>query len=132
MSETIYRGDAKAIAHTLPNALHIFGEAKRDQLLDSLHCFLHNEGHSLKGNTEEFDAEWLARLIYSRRHHSHPNRIDEAPDQVRQEYKEIAHIAIEALPQLCERIAQRYINAAAAVETFNELRRASERHGGAS
>jgi hypothetical protein len=116
------KGETRLHAETLPTYLELWDAKARTGFLDSLSCYLHNEGHTLRGNSELFDVEWLARSMYARRTGGAANDIDRAHDDVRQEYKEMARIAIECLPGLCDRIGSRYLTAKAAIET--ELSRA--------
>ena len=116
------QGETRLHAETLPTYLELWDAKARVGFLDSLSCYLHNEGHSLKGNHELFDVEWLARCMYARRTGGAVNDIERAGDDVRQEYKQMAAVAIECLPDLCDRIGARYLTAKAAIET--ELSRA--------
>lgn len=130
MNRARYIGDPKAENQMLSNALDLFGDRHRTQILDSLFCFLHNEGQSLRGNTEQHDSTWLARRIWSElRGGGMAGQFDSAPVEERNEALRIAHVCMAAIPALCERIAQRYIDAAAAVKTFEELERTRRNRG---
>lgn len=96
----------------------------RWHVLDSLACMFHNQGYSLRGNTEENDAVWLARQICSHeRGGGCANALDQLPEDRRAEYIRIAEIAIKSLPALCGRISARYINMSQALRTMEEVSR---------
>jgi hypothetical protein len=118
-------GETRLHAETLPTYLELWDSKARLAFLDSLSCYLHNEGHNLTGNTEGFDVEWLARTMYAKRTGGTLSDIERASDDTRQEYKALAAVAIECLPELCERMASRYLTALAAIKTEIERTRAA-------
>lgn len=115
-------GETRLQAETLPTYLELWSADKRAEFLESMSCYLHNEGHSLQRNSAEFDVEWLARAMYANRTGGGLNDIERAGDDARQEYKAMAEAALACFPHLCERIGSRYVTAKAAIET--ELQRA--------
>lgn len=124
MPKAIYTGDPKAENQTLGNMLGIFSDYHREAALDALACYLHNEGHALQGNKAESDEQWLAKIILRDRVQRHADNWEQATPVEREEALHLARLAIRNLPHLCERIATRYINAAAGVRSMWELARA--------
>lgn len=116
------QGETRLQAETLPTYLELWDAKARVGFLDSLSCYLHNEGHSLQRNTAGFDVEWLARSMYARHTGGAVNDLDRASEMVRADFIKMAEVAIECLPALCDRIGSRYLTAKAALET--ELARA--------
>jgi hypothetical protein len=109
---------------TLKRALDYVSTEAETRGLDSLSCYLHNEGHSLAGNTAESDELWLARIILKERVQRHADNWEQATPVEREEALHLARLAIRNLPALCERIAHRYINASKALRSMEEIRRA--------
>lgn len=109
---------------TLRRALGFIGKEAGDNILDSLACYMHNEGHSLAGNTEASDHLWLARIILKERVHRHADNWEQATAIEREEALHLATIAMRCLPELCGRIASRYIRASRALRSVEEVRRA--------
>ena len=86
------------------------GEKAADLILDSIACQLHNEGHSLKGNTAVHDQYWLAREMWASEHwNCNANQFDDAPADTREFFCRMAGFAIGAIPMLMSRIADRAI-----------------------
>lgn len=118
------KGETRMVAETLATYLELWDTEQRTSFLESLTCYLHNEGHTLQGNHELFDVEWLAKRMYAQRTGNTMNDLERASDATRQEYKEMAEVAIRSLPDLCDRIGARYVSAKAALETELERVRA--------
>lgn len=115
-------GETRMQAETLPTYLELWDAKQREMFLESISCYLHNEGYALQGNHPLHDVSWLAKVMYSRRNGAAMNDLDRAGDETKKEYLELAETAIICLPELCDRIGSRYITAKAAIET--ELNRA--------
>lgn len=110
---------------TLRRALNYVSVESRNWVLDSLACHFHNEGHGLAGNLERGDARWLAAEIFRQRNPcKHCNALEREPEPVQAEYLAFANAALKSLPALTERIAQRYITAAAAMRSQEQIYRA--------
>lgn len=112
---------------TLRSALDFVSREAENRVLDSLSCYLHNEGHSLAGNTGESDEIWLARIILKERVQRHADGWEQATTAEQTEARELARIAIKCLPSLCSRISRRYINASKALRSMEEITRAKTR-----
>lgn len=93
---------------TFDEALDFLTAEARFFVLDAISCTLHNEGHSLKGNTDGFDDAWLARRIYAEFELN--GDWDRETNEVHDRYLKIARVAIISLPALAGRIASRYLN----------------------
>lgn len=107
--------------HGIEDLLEEFGAQQTRALRDELSSELHNEGHTLSGNTADSDLEWMACWL----HTVNANRIgpnhspwERLPLQVQDEYRELARLSIECLPFLLDRIANRYITASKAIRLF--------------
>lgn len=109
---------------TISRALGHASIVERNLILDSLACYLHNEGHALSGNKAESDELWLARIILKDRVQRHADNWDQATSIEREEALHLARISIRNIPALCERIASRYINASKALRSMEEISRA--------
>lgn len=109
---------------TVKRALHFVSTEAENRVLDALSCYLHNEGHSLAGNTAESDELWLARIILKDRVQRHADNWDQATSVEREEALHLARLAIRNLPALCDRIAHRYVNASKALRSMEEITRA--------
>lgn len=98
----------------------------RYYMLDSVACEMHNEGHSLQGNTEESDLRWLARYIFDR----DGDRLgwDQVPDAVREHYLRLAKILMEAIPALMGRMSARCIRISQAVNTIIKAEKLHEEY----
>lgn len=121
------KGETRLIAETLPTYLELWNATARESFLESLSCYLHNEGYSLQGNKPDSDVVWLARVMFARRNGETLNALDRTNDEIRAEYIAHAETAIACLPDLCDRIGARYITAKAAIETQLEFARAKEK-----
>lgn len=124
LNETEIFMNVKIEEHTIGRALGHAAIVERNLLLDSLACYLHNEGHSLSDNRAESDELWLARIILKDRVQRHADNWDQATAIEREESLHLARIAIKNIPALCERIAARYINASKALRSMEEVSRA--------
>ncbi|MCL5098506.1 MAG: hypothetical protein M1608_13445 [Candidatus Omnitrophica bacterium] len=94
----------------MEDALKYASEETKTMLLDSLSCLCHNEGHSLNGNDQHFDEEWLAREIWFKLENAgHINHWDKIPPQVRDHYLRIARASLMGLERLMGRISRRYL-----------------------
>jgi hypothetical protein len=109
---------------TLRNAIGFVSAEAQNWVLDGLSCYLHNEGHSLAHNKTESDELWLARIILKDRVQRHADNWDQATPIEREEALNLAKIAIARLPELCDRISSRYINASKAMRSMEEVARA--------
>lgn len=97
-------------------------------MLDMVRCEMHNEGYNLSGNTAESDRVWLARILFERRRRCVPGHWDAVPEEVRQEYFELADITLEAIPRLMGRISARCIRISQAVNTIIKAEKLHEWH----
>jgi hypothetical protein len=96
----------------LEKALAFVSTEARHQVIDAVACELHNVGYQLEGNTEAFDAEWLARMLWSEE--TGAMVADWDLDQVgmaetRIRYITLARSALKVLPAYQERVAHRLV-----------------------
>lgn len=93
-------------------------------ILDSIACNLHNDGHSLLGNTEESDLRWLARMMWQEKNRMVGAGIwDTLPQPERDAWIETAGIAVKCLPALMGRIAHRSITISKALRSLERASR---------
>jgi hypothetical protein len=94
----------------------------RDWVLEGLYCLFHNEGYNIEGNTEKSDVSWLAQRMHEKSTH---RMWGLAPQEERNQYLKFAELAWESFPDLCQRIAARYISMSNAILSLQDI----ERHG---
>ena len=111
--------------HILSDAIKYFpGEMKPD-LLDVLHCTLHNDGYGIQANTEPGDVEWFADILYSRFHDGRSLR--NADTETQEHWQKIARTCIQEMPGLMSRMAGRYILWSKVARSLELAERAKER-----
>lgn len=87
-------------------------------IVDSICCSLHNNGYGLQGNTAEYDEEWFARALWCHVNGEVPGLYDVQTDDVKEHWLKISKAAIETLPGLMGRIANRAILHSQALRTI--------------
>ncbi|MFO0892419.1 MAG: hypothetical protein U0790_25170 [Isosphaeraceae bacterium] len=111
----------------LEDALDFCGTSERYKVSDALYCHLHNTGQYLAGNTQENDAEWLARSLYEEwiRHRPGPDRWDLASPEHRELFDNVARCCLKILPRLQSRIADRLIELSKVLQDIERAERAA-------
>lgn len=107
----------------LDDALAFLTDRKaRYHVLDSLACYLHNDGYALDGNTEESDVEWFARNLWEREH-ERSGRWEQAPEEEKTRFIRLAQMVIAELPAFQLRIAHRLITLSKIVRDIERAER---------
>ena len=111
----------------LEDALDFCGQSERYKVADALYCCLHNTGQALAGNTAENDAEWMARNLYEEwiRHRPGPDRWDQASDDHRELFDNVARCCLKIMPRLQARIADRLIEMSKVIQDIERAERAA-------
>jgi uncharacterized protein YjgD (DUF1641 family) len=91
----------------LNEALDFVSQEARHYVLDAVYGTLANAAGTLKGNTEKSDVEWFATRMYECDNGSRL-RWDLLEEDQRENYRKNARLALQVLPLLTERIADRY------------------------
>jgi hypothetical protein len=94
--------------YDLDDALDFVGRDARHKVVDAVYCVLFNAAGTLEGNTEKNDVEWLARRMYEINVRGVGTAWDYLEDDTKNEYLNMSKLAIQCLPLLTERIANRY------------------------
>ncbi len=105
---------------------HVSREA-REMMLDALYCRLHNRGHDLEGNTEKSDLEWFAQRLFNClcTDQTHWEQLPEVGG--RQSWMKMARVALELLPLLMSRIANRCIVQSQAIRQLLDAERRADK-----
>lgn len=108
--------------HTFAKIADVAAITSRHHALDSIACYLHNEGYSLDGNTAESDVEWFAAELYRRR----SGELFELCHD-KEYWRELANRCLEMLPSIVDRISHRYIAVSRAVHAMARAAREAEK-----
>lgn len=100
--------------------------------LDAVYCLTHNLWGSLETNTAETDVAWFARALFEADDSPDGRRWDNVPEATRERYGHAARLAIENLPRLMSRMANRCRWMAEAAKMAIEADRAVRERGEAS
>jgi len=96
----------------LAEPLNYVGKEARWFVLDALACHMHNKGYFIQGCTEENDARWFARILWTEFHERAVMRgeFDSESADEQERWVKIARCAISGLPSLMGRVADRAIH----------------------
>lgn len=103
--------------------------ASEHNLLDSLACRFHNDGHGLNGNTAAKDGYWLAREMYREMHHG-DGRFDDCAAGEKEHWTRLAESAIRCMPGLMSRIANRCIQHSEVLRSVERAMREDRKKAG--
>jgi len=118
------------LEETLVTGLEFSAGQAKHYILDSLACALHNEGYAIQGNREENDHKWLARAMWCARNGEASGVFDTLSDDSKEEWYKLARAAINALPGLMGRIAQRAVSYSKALRSLDRAVRLEQSRPG--
>ncbi len=121
MSETL----REQLERQLAEPLHYVSQEARYFVLDALACHMHNKGYFIQGCTEENDARWFARAMWTEFHGEvvSAGEFDSQKAEDQEMWIKTARCAISRLPSLMSRVANRAIHYSQALREMERTSR---------
>src|SRR5260221_10549849 len=121
MSETL----REQLERELGEPLHYVSQEARYFVLDALACHMHNKGYFIQGCTEETDARWFARALWTEFHGEavSAGEFDNQKTEDQEVWIKTARCAISRLPSLMPRVASRAIHYSQALREMERTSR---------
>ena len=121
MSETL----REQLERQLAEPLHYVSQEARYFVLDALACHMHNKGYFIQGCTEENDARWFARAMWTEFHGEvvSAGEFDNQKTEDQEVWIKTARCAISRLPSLMSRVASRAIHYSQALREMERTSR---------
>ncbi len=121
MSETL----REQLERQLAEPLQYVSQEARYFVLDALACHMHNKGYFIQGCTEENDARWFARAMWTEFHGEvvSAGDFDNQGTEEQEVWIKTARCAISLLPSLMSRVANRAIHYSQALREMERTSR---------